>query len=173
MTAFDFFTNGSPVVCERDPNPDVIGAYNYLKGYKLDGTPWVNPITMQTTKICYPGDPEANFADGWSERKGSVQNCGGSTTGTVIPVNPVGDRRFVMSSGAGNFKVMPNDTQTIVVAQMVARGTNNYNSVTKLKQLDATVQTFYNNNVGAGFVYAVEAMKLIKTRNIKFLIINI
>ena len=146
MTSFDYFTNSSPVLCERDPNPDPVGAYNYLKGYKLDGTPWVNPFTMQVTKHCYPGDPE--ITTDWTERRGSVQNCGGSTTGTILAFNPSGDRRFVMGFGSGNFKILPNDTQTVVIAQMVARGTSNLNSVTKLKVLDASVQAFYDANVG-------------------------
>ena len=145
MTAFDYFTNSSPVICERDPNPDVQGAYNYLKGYKLDGTPWVNAQSGQITKKCYPGAPEVNI--GWTERTGSVQNCGGGLTGTIIPSNPSGDRRFIMSSGADNFTMPQNDSQTVIIAQLVARGTNNWNSVTKLKQLDAAVKVFYSTNV--------------------------
>ncbi|CAN5517202.1 hypothetical protein BH10BAC5_BH10BAC5_24250 [soil metagenome] len=146
MTTFDYFTNSAPVICERDPNPDIVGAYNYLKGYKLDGTPWVSPVTLHATKFCYPNDPETNLD--WSERRGSIQNCGGSLTGNYLPSNPAGDRRFIIGSGAINFKIMPNDTQTVVAAQMVARGTNNFNSVTKLKILDATVQNFYNFTIG-------------------------
>ncbi len=147
LTAFDFFTNpgsGGPV-CERDPNPDVVGAYNYLKGFKSDGSPWINPLTNQVTKICYPGDPEGNTATGWTERKGSVQNCGG-ISGTTVPVNPGGDRRLIFSSGADNFKINPNDTQNVVVAQMVARGSDNWNSVTRLKQLDVVAQKIFDAN---------------------------
>ncbi|CAN5585209.1 hypothetical protein BH10BAC5_BH10BAC5_06450 [soil metagenome] len=146
LTAFDFFTNsgsGGPI-CERDPNPDVAGAYYYLRGFKLDGTPWINPQTNQITKFCYPGDPETNA--GWTERTGSVQNCGGSLTGTVVAVNPVGDRRLIFCSGAENFKVNVNDTQNVVVAQMVARGSSNLNSVTKLKQLDIIAQKIFDAN---------------------------
>jgi len=136
----------SPIVCERPPNPDVQGAYNYLRGFKLDQTPWVNPLNMQTTKFCFSGDPESNT--GWTEFRGSVQNCGGSLTGSILPIDPPSDSRFTLNTGSDNLYMMPNDTQTIVVAQMIARGTNNLNSVTKLKQLSATVQNFYNNNVG-------------------------
>ncbi len=145
MTIFDHYTHNSPVVCERQPNPYAQGAYNYLRGFKEDGTPWVNPLNMQTTKICYSGDPESGT--GWTEFRGHVENCDGSLTGTIVPVNYVGDRHSMMSSGSDRLTVQPNDTQTVVIAQMMARGSSNLNSVTKLKQLDATVQTFYDNGM--------------------------
>ena len=151
LTSFDFFSNlssGGPA-CETDPNPNAAGAYNYLRGYKLDGSPWLNPATLSSqslplTKFCYPGDPEQNT--GWTERTGSVHNCNG-VVGPVIGVNPPGDRRFVMGMGKDDFQMNSNDTQSVVIAQMVARGTNNFNSVTKLKQLDAAVKSFYAANV--------------------------
>ncbi len=57
-----------------------------------------------------------------------------------------------MSSGSQNLKVNPNDTQTIIMAQLIARGTSNLNSVTKLKQLADVAIQLYNN----GFVIGVE-----------------
>ncbi len=132
--------------CEIEPTSSPVSAYNYLKGYKLDGTPWINPLNSQITKICYPGDPETN--SGWTQFRGSVKNCNGSLTGTILPVDEPGDKKFVMSAGDDYFQIQPNDTQTIVVAQMIARGSNNLNSVTKLKQLDVAVQTFYDNGLG-------------------------
>ncbi|CAN5517161.1 hypothetical protein BH10BAC5_BH10BAC5_24240 [soil metagenome] len=140
-------------ICESEPTSSPRSAYNYLKGYKLDGTPWINPLNSQITKICYPGDPETN--SGWTQFRGSVKNCNGSLTGTILPVDEPGDKKFVMSAGADYFQIQPNDTQTIVVAQMMARGSNNLNSVTKLKQLDVNVQNFFDNGLGVNNISSI------------------
>jgi flagellar hook assembly protein FlgD len=50
-----------------------------------------------------------------------------------------------MSSGSKYLKVNPGDTQILVAAQLIARGSNNRNSVTKLKQLSDCVQSFYDS----------------------------
>ena len=66
-------------------------------------------------------------------------------TGTTVPVNPlIGDRRFIFNSGAEDFEMAPNDTQTIVLAQFVARGTSNRNSVTALKRVDDVAQKIFD-----------------------------
>lgn len=145
LTSFVYFTNsGSPgPVCERDPS-NATEAYNYLQGIKKDGTPWVDNVTNQVTKYCYPGDPELDT--GWTEFEGRIENCNGLLTGTVTNPTPPGDRRFIFNSGSQSFTMNPNDTQYIVLAQFVARGNNNLNSVTQLKQLDAAAQTVYNLN---------------------------
>lgn len=146
LTSFVYFTNtgSSGPPCEQDPG-NAPEAYNYLKGVKQDGTPWINNVTGQTTKFCYPGDPENPNGD-WTEFQGRVENCNGSPTGTVTTPTPPGDRRFIFNSGAEDFTVNPLDTQYIVLAQFVARGTNNLNSVTQLKDLDATAQTVFDLN---------------------------
>lgn len=153
LTSFVYFTNTSTPgpSCEKDPNGEALPAYYLLQGLKKDQTPWVIPGTNppQTTKFCYTGDPETG--DGWNEGgtgaiTGSVQNCGGSLTGTVVTQNPVGDRRFIFNSGADNFKMNPGDSQVIVLAQFVARGTSNLNSVTKLKRLDDVAQKIFDLN---------------------------
>lgn len=154
LTSFVYFSNTStgPPPCESDPNGEYIPAYYMLQGLKKDRTPWVVPPggnASLITKFTYPGDPESGV--GWTEGapgtpSGSVQNCGGPNvlTGTIRPTNPVGDRRFIFNSGSDNFKMNPNDTQNIVLAQFVARGSSNLNSVTKLKQLDAVAQKIFD-----------------------------
>jgi hypothetical protein len=150
LTSFTFFTNNasSPPACESDPNGEPYPAYLNMTGVKKDSTPFLDPTVTngsKKTKFCYPGDPETN--NGWTEKKGSVQNCGGDTTTTnSIATNPPGDRRFIFSSGSQGFTVMPGDTQTIVLAQFVARGTSYLNSVTRLKRLDKTAQLIFDNN---------------------------
>ena len=149
-------SSGGPM-CETDPNPDIPGAYNYMKGIKKDATPWVIPPggPSNITKFCYSGDPETG--NGWCERQGtisgSVQNCGGPnvTTGTIVTANYGGDRRLVMSSGSDNLTIHPADTQTVTIAQLIARGTNRRNSVTMLKILADTVRA----NCNRGFIIGV------------------
>jgi len=147
MTSFTFF--GGSLSCETAPASNAIGAYNMLKGLKKDSAPYMNPtVTPYTqTKYCYSGDPETNL--GWTETKGSIQNCGG-TTGTFISPNPCGDRRFIIGSGADNFVIKPNEKQTILMCQLVARDANNLKSVTKLKNLSDTALRFYEANFPVG-----------------------
>jgi hypothetical protein len=151
LTSFNFFTNtGSiPPPCESDPNGEPKPAYDMMQGLKKDRSNFMNPLTVPPvpTKFVYTGDPEANI--GWTEYKGSVQNCGGNT-GTIISVNPSGDRRFIFSSGALNYSVNQGDTVIIFASQLVARGTSNLNSVTALKSLAITAWDFYNSGFTVG-----------------------
>jgi hypothetical protein len=116
-----------------------------LQGMKKDRTPFmdITKTPPKRTKFCYPGNPETG--SGWIESKGSMLNCGGDTTGTIIPVNPAGDRRFVFNSGAINFTVNPGDTQKIVIGGFIARGTNNLNAVSVLKTLSRSAQRAYDS----------------------------
>lgn len=161
FTSFNFFTNPSTytVQCELDPNNEPNGAYLFIKGYKKDGSPFMNPTTTPytQTKFVYTGNPESN--SGWNEAQGCIQNCEGPT-GNLINVNPAGDRRLIMGMGAENFTMAPNDTQTIVISQLIARGSSNLNSVTKLKALSDSVRNIYNN--GFNLFYEVSG-------NVKYL----
>ena len=50
-----------------------------------------------------------------------------------------------------NFTFNPGDTQVVVMAQMMAKGSNNKNSVTKLKQLSDNVYNSYKGgNISIG-----------------------
>jgi hypothetical protein len=153
LSSFVYFTNTSTPgpACEKDPNGEAVPAYYMLQGLKKDQTPWVIPNTNppQTTKFCYPGDPESG--QGWNEGlpgqiSGAVQNCGGLLTGTTVGVNAVGDRRFIFNSGAENFTMRPGESQTIILAQFVARGSSNLNSVTQLKRVDDVAQKIFDLN---------------------------
>jgi hypothetical protein len=153
MTSFTYFMGSfsGVITCEQDPTlPGE--AYNYLKGLKKDGSYWHHPYTKQRVRKVYPGEPE--YISGWSElgyngnpNMGQIKNCAGGDTITTFS-NPPGDRRYIMGTGAPNLIVSPGDTQTVIICQLVARGTNNLNSVTKLKQLSASAwQLYYNNFV--------------------------
>jgi hypothetical protein len=151
LTSFNFFTNtgSAPPPCESDPNGEPVPAYMMMKGFKKDSSNFMNPLTVPPvpTKYVYTGDPETNT--GWTEYKGSVQNCGGNN-GTIISINPSGDRRFVFSSGAENYTVNPGDSITFYASQLIARGTSNLNSVTLLKNLANTAWTVYNGGFSVG-----------------------
>ncbi len=139
-------SNGFPM-CEREPNPGALNAYNFMKGYKGDLTPWVIPPggPQNITEYCYSGDPESGtgWCEAQSEITGRVDNCGGPgvTIGNIINTTNGGDRRIILNSGSDNLTVNPGDTQKILIAQLIARGISRRNSVTRLKILADTVKS--------------------------------
>jgi hypothetical protein len=143
MTSFCYFSeaSGTTPPCESMPYGEPIGAYHMLQGLKKDRTPFMD-ITQtppRRTKFCYAGN-----GNGWTESNGSMNNCNGDTTGSIVFTG--GDKRFVLGTGRVDLRVFPNDTQTIIIGQMIARGTNNFNSVTRLKSLSGLSQIFYASN---------------------------
>jgi photosystem II stability/assembly factor-like uncharacterized protein len=152
LTTLCYFTSsaspGPP--CERDPG-NTSQAYNYMKGIKNDGTSWVIPNTNppQVTKFTYSGDPETSV--GWTSYNGNIENCNGSLTGThTIPAYP-GDKRFLMSYRPAVTRINPGDSQVIMAAQLINRGNNNLNSVTRLKELSDVAKNLCQN----GFVIGI------------------
>lgn len=151
MTSFVYFTNSSSsgITCEQDPSTP-LEAYRFLSGMKKDGSYWYNAGTHQRSIKLYNGNPETG--QGWTEfgYNGSpniavVKNClGGDTVTTYI--SPPGDRRFILGTGASTLTVNPGDIQKIYLCQMVQRGTNNKNAVTRLKNLAGYAISFFNNN---------------------------
>lgn len=131
MTAFTFYINGDNTY--QDPDLGVAAGsvqfYNYLSGYVWDGSPFLDPNTGNEVKFVLSGDPVAGT--GWYE--GTNGWAGGP-----IP----GDRRHLMCSGP--FNMAPGDTQEVVVGLVIARGTNNLNSVTELKRKDLAAQIAYD-----------------------------
>jgi hypothetical protein len=138
--------------CESMPTGEPYPAYLMMKGYKKDSTSFIDisQTPYKRTKFCFSGDPETNT--GWTEYKGYMINCGGDTTGQLTIPSPPGDKYFLMSSGSDLNTVMPGDTQTIVICQLIARGNSNLNSVTKLKELADVAINFYNT----GFIIGIE-----------------
>jgi hypothetical protein len=128
--------------CNSEVNGNPVGAYNYMKGYKTDGTSFLDPTytPYRKTKFVFSGDPETNA--GWTPSKGFVLNCNGADTGNIIFLSGW-DTKFQISTGAGNFKMMPKDTQNIYYSQLIAEGNTNKNSVTKLKSLSYSAKTIF------------------------------
>ena len=121
VTAFNMYTNGDPTI--GDPS-NFRETFLNLQGIRRTGDPWINPITNQVTPYAYSGDP---------------------STGTGWIMDAGNDRRFMQCSGP--LTVNPNDTQYIVVSQIIARSTeNNLKSVGSLKRLSEAAQRIFDNN---------------------------
>lgn len=107
-----FYNPGSgPPACEQDPF-SLTGFLNYQKGLNRCGESYY--YSGAPRKFVFNGDPQTG--SGWNS-----------------PTNY--DTRFFMSLGPSN--LASGETATIIVAVLVARGTSNLNSVTKLKQYAA------------------------------------
>jgi hypothetical protein len=78
----------------------------------------------------------------------TIGNCGHDSSGN--PQSSSGDSRLVLSSGEESLTVMPGDTQTIIISQLLGRGASNKNSVTKLKQSAVGARQFYNSGSTIG-----------------------
>jgi len=135
MTGFSFYINmaGTRFL---DPDQGVaagsIQFYNYMTGKNYYGEPFINPWSGANTNIILSGDPVAG--KGWYE--GPVGWPGGSS--------PPDDRRHLMSSGP--FTMAPGDTQEVVIGIVIARGSNNLNSITELKKKTKIAQTAYDKD---------------------------
>lgn len=90
-----------------------------------DGTPHVNPLTGEVSTLPYAGDPVSGR--GW-----------------IDPLEePSGDRRLFLASGP--FTFAPGDSQEVFVAVMAAQGTDNLNSIVRLRELAAGVRRLFQN----------------------------
>ena len=105
--------------------------YNNFRGKLWDGSDIFVPNTSRVTNFCVPGDPQ--LKTGWYEGKGWI---GGPSKG---------DRRTVMASGP--FNLNPGESQEVVFAILVARGTDNINSVTKLKEIARYLHEYWGNDI--------------------------
>ncbi len=123
MSSFNMFQNGSPIYHQPI---DYTELYYTVQGFFYNGDSWYLPGTTTATKFPFSGDPEKGT--GWNQH---------NTMG-------YGNRRLLMNFGFLNLN--PGDTQTIVFAQIVSRGTSNFNSVTKLKQNCQYIQNVFENN---------------------------
>ena len=118
MSVFNWFA-GSNDPCNGNPST-FRESFRFMTGYCRNGQPRVHPLGY-ITKYMFSGDPVTNT--GWVQ---TFQD----------------DQRFLVSTGPVN--VAPGDTQVVVVAQLIARGTSNLNSITKLRELSAVIKNYYN-----------------------------
>ncbi len=95
------------------------------------GKSLLDPNTLLPTIFGLSGDPVARI--GWYE--------GAGWPGGPYPY----DRRLMVNSGP--FSLAPSDTQEVVYAIIMARGTDYLNSVTELKSKAQVVQDFYDSHL--------------------------
>jgi hypothetical protein len=101
-----------------------------MQGFLWDGSNFIDPNTNLPTHFCLAGDPVEGT--GWYE-------------GLGWPGGPVpSDRRFLLSTG--KFNMAAGDTQEVVIAYLVKKGTDNINSITELKNYATQIQNWYNND---------------------------
>lgn len=96
-------------------------AYNVLKGLLINGQQFYHPSGYPTT-FSHTGDP---------------------VTGTGWLLTGPADQRWMIS--VGPLSMNPGDTQTVVIAQVIARGTSNLNSITELRQTAVEAINYYNS----------------------------
>jgi len=96
--------------------------YNAIRGLQNNGSLYINPTSILPTNFVYSGDPVLG-------------------TGWLYPGES--DARFYQ--GFGPLNMNPGDTQIIVIAQVVARGSSNINSITKLRETAQTAKNYYND----------------------------
>jgi hypothetical protein len=128
MTTFVFFINGDSTYA--DP---VHGTGGDIQWYRLmnglissSGSPFVDPITSEPTKFTLSGDPVSGT--GWIDG-----------THGLIP----GDRRQCQVTGP--FTLANGDTQEVVVAHLVALGSDPVSSIAVLRSYSELAQGAYNN----------------------------
>ncbi|MCF8243403.1 MAG: hypothetical protein K9J16_18660, partial [Melioribacteraceae bacterium] len=103
--------------------------YNNLRGFGWNGEPFIDPITGDSTKTTLAGDPVGGT--GWYE--------GDGWQGGPAPA----DRRMVFSTGPFNFA--PGDTQEVIIALHMDRGTDRLNSITKIRNQSKLLHKFHHN----------------------------
>ena len=97
--------------------------YRVITGHRRNGESWINPVTNNVTTFVHPGDPVTNT--GWIQEYTAYK------------------RTF---HGTGPATVNPGDTVTVLYAQLIARGSDNINSITKLRETADFVQQIYDEN---------------------------
>jgi hypothetical protein len=136
MTSFAFYIGGSSIYSDPDMGSyeGTKEFYNYMRGLIWNGDNFINPNTGEPTKFTLSGDPVNGT--GWYEGAGWPNG------------EKPGDRRYVLSSGS--FTMAPGDTQEVVYAIFMARGTDNIQSVAELKNTAKKIHEFYDNLIITG-----------------------
>ena len=138
MTRFMYYNNAGGVLGDPTSATDY---YNNLQGKWKDGISTTlggdgRNYSNIPIAFAFPGDvgesdEQCAF---WSE-------CNADEVGTDIEA---ADRRFLLSTGP--FTINPGDYQQIVFGIVYAKGANNFNSVTKMKEADALAQAAFDIN---------------------------
>ena len=128
VSSFAFYINSDGIY--RDPQLGLAAGatqmYNYMGSRLYSGNPITDPTTGLQSKFCLAGDPITKT--GWIDGL----------------VHSPGDRRILMSTGP--FMLAKGDTQEVVVATIVGRGSDRLSSLQVLKYYDRFAQLAFDNN---------------------------
>jgi hypothetical protein len=134
MTNFVAWLSGGGGIYE-DPQ-DALEYYNYLRSRWKDGSPVTEGLRgyggSQPARFMFSGD--AATCSYWSQ-------CDFDGYGTSMSPSP---GWFIASSGP--FEMGPGDRQEVVVGIVYGRGSDNFDSVTALKEADVALQAFVDSN---------------------------
>jgi hypothetical protein len=119
LTAHNTYNNGTPPPV--DPH-NYIEVYRVISGKWRTGENWYYSGVI--TKFPYNGDPVTG--SGWNMTGGD-------------------DRRNLIITGP--ITMNPGDTQSVIIAQIIARGTSNLSSITKLREGADYLKALYNVNM--------------------------
>ena len=128
MSSFTKYINGDAVY--TDPS-DEIETYNYMSGFKKDGTPFIDSDSGLEGKFVHPCDPNNNT--------GADDGCWVDSDDHAS-----GDRRYLMS--AGPFNMAPEDMQEILFATIISQGSDPLNSISVIKEHAIAARELYEND---------------------------
>ncbi len=129
MTSFSFLLPSSDFFNQSPDSVTPQHFYNYFQGLEKNGDKIVNPVSGDTTKYMFSGDPVDST--GWFE---GINDS--------LLRQPPGNVRMMLSSGPFNFA--PGDTQEVEFAIIVAQGLSALQSVAELKKEIPKLKIFYN-----------------------------
>ncbi|MBZ0199053.1 MAG: T9SS type A sorting domain-containing protein [Ignavibacteriaceae bacterium] len=132
LTSFTLYLGG--VSTYRDPHfgtySGTLEVYNNMIGAFWNGDNYIDPNTGVSTKFVLSGDPVAGY--GWYEGSGWP---GGPSSG---------DRRYLLTTAP--ITMAPADTQEVVIAIFMNKGTDRLNSLVLIKQDAAFYKNLYYNS---------------------------
>ena len=128
MSSFTKYINGDAVY--TDPS-DEIETYNYMSGFKKDGTPFIDSDSGLESKFVHPCDPNNNT--------GADDGCWVDSDDHAS-----GDRRYLIS--AGPFNMAPEDMQEILFATIISQGSDPLNSISVIKEHAIAARELYEND---------------------------
>ncbi len=140
-TSFVFYLGASSVYKDADLGDyqGTLEMYNNMRGLLWDGSSVIDPNNGRPVKFTLSGDPLSET--GWYEGNG-------------WPNGPYpGDRRFLISSGP--FNMAPGDTQEIGIAIFMAKGSDNIQSISALREKVPVLQDYYNGELVKELKYSV------------------
>ena len=132
MTAFVKYINSNATFSDPSLQTAEGGneAYNYVRGFVWDGSPFIDPTTGTASKFVNSGDPVKN-------------------TGWLGPAESTpGDMRMVLASGP--FSLKKGEPMEVVAGIVAGVGTNYLNSISVMKYNDKVAQFAYDSNWKVG-----------------------